>query len=258
MVARPADETAKGARRAWLLAMGLALPLIAIPAAAVEVIGAAESVTNRVTGEISGARRTISRDDDVHLDETIRTDAQAAARLLFTDESDLTLGPQAQVRLDASVFSGKPGAAMQLGRGALKFFSGNGPRGSYQIRTPVATIGLRGTGVAVVLSNGRAYVTLFSGEARVCASSGRCSELRTPCDYVVADARAAAPARPLRTGIPTFASVCRGPACGTDICSAGGAASPAPGGGLPGGYDPAGAGTGAGGSQGGSSSGKGR
>lgn len=88
---------------------------------AAEIIGLAESVTNRVTGDIAGIRRELAPDADVHRNEIIRTEAQSATRLRFADRSDLRLGPQAQIRLDAFVFSGNAGSAMNLSRGALRF-----------------------------------------------------------------------------------------------------------------------------------------
>ncbi len=210
-----------------LAATVAAASLVVAPIRAAEIIGVAETIENRVSGELPGARRTLRPEADVHLHEIIRTEAQSAARLRFADNSDLRLGPQAQIRLDGVVYSGKPGAAMQLTKGALRFFSGNGPAGSYQIRTPVATIGLRGTGVGVVLSGGRAYVTLLEGAARVCTPSGQCSDLVNRCDYVAVDRSRADPARPLTAAVPTFNAVCSGAACGAPLCTVS-AAAPAP------------------------------
>ena len=245
--------------------------LVAGPARAAEVIGAAETVSNRVFGELPGAKRVLAPDADVHRNEVIRTEAEAAARLRFSDRSDLRLGPLAQIRLDAFVFSGNAGSAMNLSRGALRFISGNGPTGSYQIRTPVATIGLRGTGVDVVIRQGRTFVTLLDGAARVCASGGACTELTNRCDYVEVASARAQPARPLTANIPTFSSACTGAGCGATICTSSAAPSPSrsntpaappgapPARGAPPGYDPAGGasmGAGGGGNSGGG--GKGR
>lgn len=257
--------------RSGLLAAGLfafAAPFMSGPGLAAEVIGEAERVENAVFGEIPGSRRRLASDDDVHLNELVRTEAASAARLRFADGSDLRLGPSAQIRLDAFVFSGKPNAAMNLARGAMRFVSGSGPAGSYQIRTPVATIGLRGTGVDVVLNRGRVFVTLLSGAARVCIGT-RCADLVNRCDYVEAGAGQVQPARPLVTNVPTFSDLCQGAACGGPICTAASAApgpagrgsgAPPQGGGQPRGYDPASGGNsdGAGGASGGGSGGRGK
>jgi hypothetical protein len=221
--------------------------LATAPVRASEVIGAADMVSNRVTGELAKARRLLDIEDPVHLNEVVRTDTGASARFRFSDDSDLRLGSNAQIKLDAFVFSGKKSAAFQLTRGALRFFSGTGPHGSYQIRTPVATIGLRGTGIGIVVRAGRTYVTLLQGEARVCSRSGRCSTLTNPCDYVAVDRQNADAPQPLTQGVPTFNAACSGPACGEIICTASATSPAAP----SRGYDPAGGGNGSGGSSGG-------
>lgn len=189
------------------------------------VIGNAEIVENRVSGELPGSRRALAPSDNVFRSELIRTEAASSTRLRFLDRTDLRLGPSAQIRLDSAVFAGQSGTAVTLARGAMRFVSGNGPVGSYQIRTPVATIGLRGTTVDVVLRQGRAFVTLVDGAAQVCVGS-RCTQLVNRCDYVEAGGGAALPARPLTANVPTFTSVCRGAACGGGGCSPSAAVSP--------------------------------
>lgn len=245
-----------------LAVLVLLLPALQ-PARAADKVGRADMVINRVMGELPGTRRALKVADDVHLNEMIRTEEDATARILFQDRSDLRIGPSAQIRLSSAVFSGGSSTAVQVTRGALRFISGDGPKGSYVVRTPVATIGLRGTGIGVVLSPGRAYVTLLHGAAQVCSLSGRCSELRSPCDYVVVDRQNAAPPRRLRPGIPSFASVCQGPACGENMCAWAAFSDPTPPSRAPSepdlpGYDPAGGGrSGGGGGAGGGGGGAG-
>ena len=202
------------------LVVGVILATVGTLPCIAESIGQAESITNRVIGEQPGQRRVLVPAADVFRNEVVRTEVQANARLRFSDRSDLYLGPQAQIRLDAAVFSGNPGSAMALTRGALRFVSGNGPVGSYQIRTPVATIGLRGTGVEVVLRSGRAYVTLLHGAARVCGSGRGCADLTNRCEYDVAGGGRVQPARPLTIGVPTYNSTCSGDTCAAVICGA--------------------------------------
>lgn len=177
------------------------------------VIGNAQIVENRVSGELAGNRRLLAPASQVFRSDLIRTEAASSTQLLFLDRTDLRLGPAAQIRLDSAVFAGQSGTAVTLARGALRFVSGNGPVGSYHIRTPVATIGLRGTTVDVVLRQGRAFVTLVDGAAQVCVGN-RCSQLVNRCEYVEAGGGQVQPARPLEASVPTFTSVCRGAACG--------------------------------------------
>jgi ferric-dicitrate binding protein FerR (iron transport regulator) len=242
-------------------AMLAAGPLAAQPA---QIIGAAEIVENRVSGEVAGIRRQLAPEAEIYRSEMIRTEAASSTRLRFSDRSDLRLGPSAQIRLDSAIYTGQAGTAVTLTRGALRFVSGSGPVGSYQIRTPVATIGLRGTTVDVVLRQGRAFVTLVEGAAQVCIGN-RCSQLTNRCDYVEAGAGQVRPAQRLTPNIPTFNTACRGAACGGGGCTASAAGTPGtpgPAAPSPGGYDPAGGSTsgsgGAGGSGASGGGGKGR
>lgn len=242
--------------RPWLgiprLCAAMAL-LLAVPAGAgaAEVIGSADTIANRVTGEIAKQRRVLVDADAVHRDEIVQTDRAASARIVFRDASDLRLGANARIKLGMAVFGGQQGTTLELSRGALRFFSGNGPVGSYQVRTPVATIGLRGTGIGIVITANRTYVTLLSGAAQVCTRGGRCSLLADRCSYVAVDRANVTAPQPLQAGVPSFASLCSGPACGSDICGVG--ASPAP---SRMGYDPAGGASDGRGSSGAGSSGK--
>lgn len=218
------------------LAAAMILPVSSVVPAKAQVIGAAEIVENRVLGDINGVRRELAPEASVHRNELIRTEAASSTRLRFVDRTDLRMGPSAQLRLDSNVFSGQSGTAVTLSRGAMRFVSGAGPAGSYQIRTPVATIGLRGTTVDVVLRQGRAFVTLIDGAAQVCAGRN-CTELTNRCDYVEAGGGRTSPARPLTANVPTFATACRGAACGGGGGCTANAGAPGRG---PGGYDPAG------------------
>jgi outer membrane immunogenic protein len=221
-----------------------------------QIIGAAEIVENRVSGEVAGIRRQLAPEAEVYRNEMISTEAASSARLRFSDRSDLRLGPSAQIRLNSAVYTGQAGTAVTLSRGALRFVSGNGPLGSYQIRTPVATIGLRGTTVDVVLRQGRAFVTLVDGAAEVCVGS-QCRLLSNRCDYVEAGGGQVRPAQRLTANIPTFNAVCRGAACGGGGCSVSAVGAPATGPAL-GGYDPAGGAANGSGGSGASSGGGGK
>ncbi len=237
--------------RVWLgiSRFGVALTaLVAVTAnlGAAEVIGSADTIANRVTGEIASQRRVLIERDAVHRDEVVQTDRAASARIVFRDTSDLRLGANARIKLSSSVYGGQQGATLELSRGALRFFSGSGPVGSYQVRTPVATIGLRGTGIGIVITATRTYVTLLNGAAEVCTRGGRCALLSQRCSYVSVDRASVTEPQPVQAGVPSFGSRCSGPACGEDVCGV--SASPSP---SPMGYDPAGGTGGASGGVGG-------
>lgn len=200
-------------------ALLLVAGMIAVPVRAAETIGKAEKIEKSVTGEIDGGKRDLAVPNDVYRDEMIRTGTEAQAHFRFSDETDLKLGPKASLKLDAFVFSGKKDAAMELVSGSMRFVSGKGPKGSYLIRTPVATIGLRGTTVEVTIRNGRTYVSLHEGQVQVCTRSGRCMDLSNACTYLSVDRRGVTTPQPLSNRVPTYTGQCKGDFCVVDSCT---------------------------------------
>jgi len=111
-------------------------------------IGIASAVKNRVEGSAGGGLRPLSAGSDVFTREVVRTGEESTAQLLFLDETSLAIGPQSEVTLDRFVYDPNRGAGsvvLNATRGAFRFATGSQQSSSYQIRTPVATIGVRGT-----------------------------------------------------------------------------------------------------------------
>jgi hypothetical protein len=111
-------------------------------------IGVASAVKNRVEGSTGGAARALAAGSSVFAREVVRTGDESTAQLLFLDETSLSIGPQSEVTLDRFVFDPNRGAGSMVinaTRGAFRFMSGSQRPSNYQIRTPVATIGVRGT-----------------------------------------------------------------------------------------------------------------
>lgn len=180
--------TATGMRgvRAAVLAGVMAASFAA--GAAAEGIGIAAVVVRDVTGSAGGAPRVLAVGTDVFQDETISTARESNAQLLFLDQTSLTIGPSSDVVLDRFVFDGNRRAsdfAVQATRGALRFVSGSSKSESYKVRTPVATIGVRGTIVDVFVRPGEAIVILEEGASDVCIEGAGCTGLVQPGTYLV-------------------------------------------------------------------------
>lgn len=126
----------------------LVMGLTAEPVSAQQKIGVASAVRNDVSGTQGGARRTLSNGSDVSANERIRTGQQSTAQLLFLDQTALSVGAQSEVVLDRFVYDPNAGngkVVINAGVGAFRFVSGAQKSNAYEIRTPVATIGVRGT-----------------------------------------------------------------------------------------------------------------
>ena len=64
----------------------------------------------------------------------------------FLDESNLTVGPSSQVRLDKFVYDPNKGAGavvIEGARGAFRFSTGGQNKGDVKIKTPSGTLGIR-------------------------------------------------------------------------------------------------------------------
>jgi hypothetical protein len=140
-------------------------------------IGNTRVVVRTVIGNFEGDIRTLALEDDVYHNELIETEEESATKLIFLDETTLTVGPQSSVVLDRFVFDPDPSTAsfvMTATKGIFRFASGKLPKNAYRLHTPAATIGIRGTVLDLAIrpadrAGGQAVVTiaLQEGEATV-------------------------------------------------------------------------------------------
>jgi hypothetical protein len=129
-------------------------------------IGAAMAVRNQVTSNHGGQERSLATGNRVFQNDRISTGANSVAQLMFTDHTTLSVGPRSQVRLDRYVYDPSRGAgdvAVGFATGALRFVTGTQAPRNYQVRTPVAVIGVRGTIVDLLMINGRMFGILDEG-----------------------------------------------------------------------------------------------
>jgi hypothetical protein len=131
----------------------IAMAALAHPAAQAAIsdqitIGNTRVVVRTVIGTFEGDLRVLELEDDVYHNELIETEEESATKLIFLDETTLTLGPQSSVVLDRFVYDPDPSKAslvMTATKGIFRFASGKLPKNAYRLHTPAATIGIRGT-----------------------------------------------------------------------------------------------------------------
>ena len=154
--------------------------------------GQAATVTH-VSGPLAarkadGVMKAISIGSKVEEGDTVVTEKRTYARLKFSDGSEVTLKPNSQFKIEKfSYDQGKPkedSASLSLIKGGLRTITGQvGKRGnqdSYKMKTPTATIGIRGTvydaqfcqgdscgavkaGLYLAVTNGSVVITNTSG-----------------------------------------------------------------------------------------------
>ena len=129
------------------LMMMAMLVALAAPALAGEV-GVVAGIDGAPTVVRGGAARPLGRGDTVALGDRIVTDATAKVKVLLADDSVLTLGPGTEVVVDELL------RGDDRRRGRLRVLAGRfklavaawfaGPS-DYEIATPTAVVGVRGT-----------------------------------------------------------------------------------------------------------------
>jgi len=119
----------------------------ATPSLADSKIGVASVAKNQVHGILGGTTRAMSAGSELFSNETVRTGEASQAQLLFLDQTSLSVGARSEVKLDRFVYNPDRKAGnvvIEASRGAFRFVSGSQNPSNYTIKTPLATIGVRG------------------------------------------------------------------------------------------------------------------
>ncbi len=148
-------------------------------------IGAAAAVRNQVTAtRPQGETQNLAAGNRVFQEQTITTGANSVAQLLFNDQTTLSIGQRSQVTLDRFVYdpsrASGGGATVTMGQGAMRFISGSQDPRNYEVRSPVATIGVRGTIVDLLMFDGRMFGILAEGRVIFTLANGETIELNRP------------------------------------------------------------------------------
>jgi hypothetical protein len=169
-------------------AIGLVAALAASPVSAQTRVGEAAVVKNEVLRVAASSTTRIKVGDGLVRDEVVRTGLDSAARLVMADNTNLSLGPSATLKLDRTVFDEANRyreVAVRLTSGAFRFVTGNSDKAAYKITTPLATIGVRGTTLDILSQRGRTIVNLQDGAATVCTVSFECIQLTRAGDTAI-------------------------------------------------------------------------
>ena len=168
-----------------ILALGMLV--ISTHARAQAGIGQADLVRKDVTHSGSVAAGPLAAGDDVFRNDNVKTGPDSSTRLVFLDQTNLALGPVSQVVLDKFVFSDQPSTqavGIGLTKGVFRFATGTLDKRAYDIRTPVAAVGVRGTILDIKHANAVTVVTVVEGLAYVCPRTNSTIDLAERLDCV--------------------------------------------------------------------------
>lgn len=134
-----------------ILAMSLAI-VTAAPALGATTVGVNAAIRNKVlTGANPSALRPAILKARVGLGDQVVTAPASMLQILLLDRSNFTVGANARVTIDKFVYDPDRSASAvgaNVAKGAFRFMSGKSVKkmpGQTAIRTPVASIGVRGT-----------------------------------------------------------------------------------------------------------------
>lgn len=157
--------------KTWKVAAAVAAMSVLLRAGIADAmdVGALEEVRQNVYGvPQQGAESAKHRGDPVAFQETLQTLDESSALIRFIDDSKLSLGEKSKVQIDAFVFdpkNAKGNALIDISVGTLRFVTGEMPKGGVVIKTPTATLTLRGTDVVVhVHPDGTTDTTVYDGK----------------------------------------------------------------------------------------------
>lgn len=115
-------------------------------------------------------KRSLERAGIFYEKDTLVTDASSQAQVVFSDNSLMTFKEGTRLQVSEYRFNSAGGGGkyvMSLAEGGFRTVTGlvaeKQPL-NYEVRTPVATIGVRGTEFIVYYKNGRLYVGRIAGK----------------------------------------------------------------------------------------------
>lgn len=162
----------------------LAIALMAIvalataPSHAAQEVGTVDRVQNIVLGQHGEHRRELAAGNGLFFEELLRSQADARLGATLADDTRITLGENAVLRIDEFVFTpGQRGGtlAMRVLQGAFLFVGGEVETpagGNVTIQTPVGTLGIRGTTVWGGPLDGRYGIIVLEGEVTLTNAAG--------------------------------------------------------------------------------------
>ncbi len=121
------------------------------------------------------------------LGDLVSTDAIGEAQLLFSDGTRMVVGANSSLVIDEFLFRSDATEnkfAVRALAGTFRFISGEGGDKGYRIRTPSATIGVRGTAFDFVVVPGGTKLLLLEGEATLCNEDDSCATAVALCELL--------------------------------------------------------------------------
>lgn len=166
---------------ASFLCLLLSSPVVLATTTMSEHLGTTLLAKGRIQADRYGAQTAIKRLSAVYRADIIRSAQDSTAQFRMVDDAYIELHENSELRLEKYQLNadGKHGSViMELISGGLRTISGvigKQDKSEYQLKTPTATIGIRGTFYEVSLAKEGMYLAAWKGGISVKTYSGACN-----------------------------------------------------------------------------------
>ena len=147
------------------------------PAFAAQVAGNAVKVRPEATLSNPEGTITLRVGMDVAMGDRIKTDNKGQVQLVFSDSTRLVVGPGSSLVIEAYLLRSENRAnnfTIRALGGSFRMITGKSKKKAYKIKTPTATIGVRGTSFDFTVQTNGTGLVLFNGQAELCRIGGEC------------------------------------------------------------------------------------
>jgi len=140
----------------------------------------------------AGATVALKQGDTVAMGDVVSTGDKGQVQIVFPDKTRVVVGPNSQLTIEKLLFRNNDTArkmTLSAAAGTFRFLTGDSPKRAYSVRTPTATMAVRGTAFdfAVDKSAKDTALVVHEGTVRYCDGRGRCVSVPNGCQMVMLD-----------------------------------------------------------------------
>ena len=146
-------------------------------------VGKAVAVIQQAEASGETGQRVLTVSGPVFMGDLITSGPVGEAQLLFVDETRLVIGPNSSLTIDEFIVQDQTVSRLAINTvvGSFRFISGLSAKSAYSLRTPNATLGIRGTALDITATANMTGVVVYSGAADICDLSGQCITVEAGC-----------------------------------------------------------------------------
>jgi hypothetical protein len=147
-------------------------------------IGTTVDVKGQAEVTLNGERYLIISGARISDGAVITTGEDGTVQLTFDDGTNIVVGQSSTLEIsDVLMTTGNIASrfAINAVSGGFRFITGNSPKENYEIETPKATMGVRGTEFDLSVDSRTTTLVLFDGAVRMCRGNNRCAMVQGSC-----------------------------------------------------------------------------